>query len=133
MANILNPGRGVNMGDGWETARRRVPGNDWVILALGNPGVVEEILVDTCHFKGNYPDSCSIQAAYVKGGTDDQIATQSLFWRELLPNQKLSMDAEHTFTEVNDLGPITHVKLNVYPDGGVSRLRLFGKPVVESK
>jgi allantoicase len=133
MANILNPGRGVNMGDGWETARRRVPGNDWVILALGNPGVVEEILVDTCHFKGNYPDSCSIQAAYVKGGTDDQIATQSLFWRELLPNQKLSMDAEHTFTEVNDLGPITHVKLNVYPDGGVSRLRLFGKPIVESK
>lgn len=133
MANIINPGRGVNMGDGWETARRRVPGNDWVILALGHPGIVEEILVDTYHFKGNYPDSCSIQAAYVKGGTDDQIATQSLFWRELLPAQKLQMHAEHTFAELNDLGPITHVKLNIFPDGGISRLRLFGRPVLESE
>ncbi|MFB9886254.1 allantoicase [Balneatrix alpica] len=124
--NILNPGRGVNMGDGWETARRRTPGNDWVIVALGHVGVVKEVLVDTLHFKGNYPDSCSIQAAYVRGGTDEQIATQSLFWRELLPQQKLQMHQEHHFTEVNDLGPITHVRLNIFPDGGVSRLRLFG-------
>ena len=128
MANILNPGRGINMGDGWETARRRTPGNDWVIIALGHPGVVEQVLVDTAHFKGNYPDSCSIQAAYVKGGTDEQIATQSLFWRELLPNQKLSMDTEHHFSVLEDLGSITHVKLNIYPDGGISRLRLFGRP-----
>jgi len=131
MANILNPGRGINMGDGWETARRRVPGNDWVIVALGHPGTITEVLVDTAHFKGNYPDSCSIQGAYVSGGTDDQIATQSLFWRELLPNQKLSMDAEHSFSELNDLGVITHVKVNIFPDGGISRIRLFGKPSQE--
>lgn len=128
MGNLLNPGRGVNMGDGWETARRRTPGNDWVIIALGHPGEIERIVVDTLHFKGNYPDSCSIQAAHVKGGTDSQIETQSLFWRELLPGQKLSMHQEHEFVEqIRPLGPITHVRLNVFPDGGVSRLRLFGR------
>ncbi len=130
MGNLLNPGRGVNMGDGWETARRRTPGNDWVIIALGHPGEIERIVVDTLHFKGNYPDSCSIQAAFVKGGTDSQIETQSLFWRELLPSQKLQMHQEHKFAEqIVKLGPITHVRLNVFPDGGVSRLRLFGKLV----
>ncbi|MBK3870587.1 allantoicase [Stutzerimonas balearica] len=128
MSNILNPNRGENMGDGWETARRRTPGNDWVIVALGHPGEIERIVVDTLHFKGNYPDSCTIQAAYVKGGTDSQIETQSLFWRELLPSQKLSMHAEHEFVEqIAKLGPVTHVRLNIFPDGGVSRLRLFGK------
>ncbi|TBU98066.1 allantoicase [Stutzerimonas kirkiae] len=128
MGNLLNPGRGVNMGDGWETARRRTPGNDWVIVALGHPGEIERIVVDTLHFKGNYPDSCSIQGAFVKGGTDAQIETQSLFWRELLPSQKLSMHQEHEFAEqIAALGPITHVRLNIFPDGGVSRLRLFGK------
>lgn len=128
MSNILNPGRGVNMGDGWETARRRTPGNDWVIVALGHPGEIERIVVDTLHFKGNYPDSCSIQAAFVKGGTDEQIETQSLFWKELLPSQKLEMHQEHEFAEqIAALGPVTHVRLNIFPDGGVSRLRLFGK------
>ncbi|CAK2079756.1 allantoicase [Vibrio crassostreae] len=126
-ANILGPGRGENMGDGWETARRRTPGNDWVIVALGHPGNIERIVVDTAHFKGNYPDSCSIQAAYVKGGTDDQVETQSLFWRELLPAQKLQAHEIHEFiSEVNDLGAITHVRANIFPDGGISRLRLFG-------
>lgn len=128
MSNLLNPGRGINMGDGWETARRRTPGNDWVIVALGHPGEIERIVVDTLHFKGNYPDSCSIQAAFVKGGTDNQIETQSLFWRELLPNQKLQMHAEHEYSEqINALGTITHIRVNVFPDGGISRLRLFGK------
>ena len=128
MSNILNPGRGANMGDGWETGRRRTPGNDWVIVALGHAGIVEKIVVDTLHFKGNYPESCNIQAAFVKGGTDSQIATQSLYWRELLPSQKLQMHNEHTFIEqIRELGPITHVRLNIFPDGGVSRLRLFGK------
>ncbi|WP_432698103.1 allantoicase [Marinobacterium sp. YM272] len=128
MGNILNPGRGVNMGDGWETARRRTPGNDWVIVALGHPGEVSRIVVDTLHFKGNYPDSCSIQASYVKGGTDAQIETQSLFWKELLPQQKLEMHQEHEFSsEINDIGAITHIRINIFPDGGISRLRLFGK------
>ncbi len=128
MGNLINPGRGVNMGDGWETARRRRPGYDWVILALGCPGEIDEIEIDTAHFKGNFPDSCDIQAAYVRGGTADQIATQSLFWRSLLPNQKLKADSIQRFKAESEFGVITHVKLNIHPDGGVSRLRLFGKP-----
>jgi allantoicase len=128
MSNILNPGRAESMADGWETARRRTPGNDWVIVALGQPGEIERVVVDTLYFKGNYPDSCSIQAAYVQGGTDSQIETQSLYWRQLLPSQKLHMHQEHEFSEqLVSLGPVTHVRLNIFPDGGVSRLRLFGR------
>lgn len=125
---LMLPGRGMNMGDGWETRRRREPGNDWCVLELGAPGTVEKIEVDTAFFKGNYPDRCSIQAACVTGGTDRSITTQSMFWQTLLPEQKLSMDAVHTFTEeIARLGPITHVRFNIFPDGGVSRLRLWGR------
>ncbi len=128
-SNILAPGRGVNMGDGWETRRRREPGNDWAIIELGHPGSVEAVEVDTAHFKGNFPESCILQAAYVTGGTEQSIITQSMFWKTLLPEQKLSMDAIHRFEgeDVADIGPITHVRLNIIPDGGISRLRLFGK------
>ncbi|MBS0554340.1 MAG: allantoicase, partial [Proteobacteria bacterium] len=82
---LLLPGRGMNMGDGWETRRRREPGNDWCVLELGAPGTVDKIEVDTAFFKGNYPDRCSVQAAYVTGGTDRSITTQSMFWQTLLP------------------------------------------------
>ena len=125
---LLLPGRGMNMGDGWETRRRREPGNDWCVIELGAPGTVERIEVDTAFFKGNYPDRCSVQAAYVTGGTDRSITTQSMFWQTLLPEQKLEMDTIHSFTdELAKLGPITHVRFNIFPDGGVSRLRLWGK------
>jgi allantoicase len=125
--NIIGPGLGVNMGDGWETRRRREPGNDWAILALGRRGRVQRIEIDTAHFRGNYPDRCSVQAADVKGGTDESLVTQAMFWRVLLPEQKMEMDRVHVFErEVADLGPVTHVRLNVVPDGGVSRLRLYG-------
>jgi allantoicase len=127
-ANLLNPGRGVNMGDGWETRRRREPGNDWCIIELGHPGKVEQVILDTAFFKGNYPDRCSLQAALVGAGTADSIVTQSQFWQELLPPQKMSMDKVHEFSEaVQDLGPVSHVRINVFPDGGLSRVRLFGK------
>lgn len=126
--NLILPGRGIDMGDGWETRRRREPGNDWCILALGAPGTIEQIDVDTAHFKGNFPDRCSIQAAFVEGGTDESLVTQSMFWPLLLPEQKLTMDAVHSFADdIASLGPITHVRLNIIPDGGVSRLRLWGK------
>ncbi len=125
--NLIGPGRGMDMGDGWETRRRREPGNDWAILALGRRGRVERIEIDTAHFKGNYPDRCSLQAADVKGGTDESLITQAMFWRVLLPEQKLEMDRAHLFErEVVDLGPITHVRVNLVPDGGLSRLRLYG-------
>ncbi len=127
-SNMLMPGRGVNMGDGWETRRRREPGNDWCVIALGQPGVIEKIEVDTCHFKGNYPDRCSIQAAFVQGGTDSSLITQSMFWPVLLPEQKLNMDLQHYFAaEIAKLGPISHIRYNMHPDGGTSRLRLWGR------
>jgi allantoicase len=126
-SNLLMPGRGVNMGDGWETRRRREPGNDWVIIALARPGTIEKIEVDTAHFKGNYPDRCSLQAACVLGGTDSSLVTQAMFWPVLLGEQKLQMDKQHVFeNKIAALGPVTHVRFNIIPDGGVSRLRLFG-------
>ncbi|ATE60196.1 allantoicase [Thauera sinica] len=125
---LLLPGRGLDMGDGWETRRRREPGNDWCVIELGAPGTVDRIEVDTAFFKGNYPDRCSVQAAHVTGGTDRSITTQSMFWQTLLPEQKLQMDAVHTFTgEIAALGTLTHIRFNIFPDGGVSRLRLWGK------
>ncbi|MCP4765662.1 MAG: allantoicase [Gammaproteobacteria bacterium] len=128
VANLLNPGKGVNMGDGWETRRRREPGNDWCIVELGHAGSIEAIVLDTAFFKGNYPDRCSIQAARVDAGTPQSIITQSQFWSELLAPQKLEMDREHAFNaEVLDIGPVSHVRINLFPDGGLSRVRLLGK------
>ena len=127
-ANLLAPGRGVNMGDGWETRRRREPGNDWCIIELGHVGVIEQAIVDTAHFKGNYPDRCSLQAALVEGGTRDSIITQSMFWPELLAPSKLEMDDVQEFSDaIQTIGSVSHVRLNLIPDGGVSRLRLLGR------
>ncbi|WP_208348516.1 allantoicase [Pseudaestuariivita rosea] len=129
---LLAPGRGINMGDGWETRRRREPGYDWMVIALGARGRIEKALIDTAHFKGNFPDGASLQAADLLSfgdGLTDALVTDSMFWRDLLPRQKLQADFEHRFRdELIDLGPVTHVRFNIYPDGGVSRLRLFGKP-----
>ena len=127
--NMIAPGKGINMGDGWETRRRREPGHDWAVLALAHPGVIDEIIVDTAYFKGNYPDRCYIQAANVPAGTSDEaIAKQAESWLVLLPESKLEMDREHDFKkELADLGTVSHVRLNIIPDGGVSRLRLMGK------
>ncbi|MDH3690889.1 MAG: allantoicase [Gammaproteobacteria bacterium] len=125
--NLIAPGRGINMGDGWETRRRREPGHDWAILALGHVGIVKRIEVDTANFKGNYPDRCSVQAARVTTGDLDTIVGQSTSWDTLLPEQKLQMDRQHFFeTEIQDIGAITHVRFNIFPDGGVSRIRVFG-------
>lgn len=126
MGNLIMPGRGVNMGDGWETKRNRTPGNrDWVILKLAHKGMVERIVVDTCHFKGNYPYSCSIE--YCLNSNDEEVMNDKTEWKILLPQQKLSADKEHEFLkEITKVEMVSHVRLNIFPDGGVSRLRLFG-------
>ncbi|WP_286829043.1 MULTISPECIES: allantoicase [Kordiimonas] len=128
LANIMAPGKGINMGDGWETRRRREPGNDWAIIELGHPGTIEDILVDTAFFKGNFPSHISLQAALVTGGTDESLTVESQFWPELLSKQDLRADDEHPFKPTADLGPVSHVRINIFPDGGISRLRLMGKP-----
>ncbi len=126
---LLSEGRGVTMGDGWETRRRREPGHDWIIVRLATAGLISEIEVDTAHFKGNYPDRCSIQASYVSGNFALDEAEK---WPELMAEQTLSADTIHRFDAkvIQDIGPVNTVRLNIFPDGGVSRLRLFGKAVV---
>jgi len=126
--NLLLPGRGADMGEGWETRRRREPGHDWCVLALGLAGRVRRIEVDTAHFKGNYPDRCSLQAAFAPDAAAASVVAQSQFWNTLLPEVKLGADAIHTFEgECLEVGTITHVRFNLHPDGGVSRLRLWGE------
>jgi allantoicase len=124
---VFLPDRGINMGDGWETRRRRTPGNEWLIAELGQPGTIRRIEIDTSHNKGNYPDRCSVQAARVEQATDASLVPQSMFWRTLLPEQQLQADTVHVFErEVVALGAISHARINLIPDGGVSRVRLFG-------
>lgn len=126
MHNLNLSGRGLNMGDGWETARRRRPGNDWVIVALGRPGTIEEVEIDTAHFKGNYPDRVKLCAVLLDDDSDLQSASKD--WPELLPESKLQMDWQHRFSDaLQDVGVVSHVRMNIFPDGGISRLRLLGK------
>jgi len=128
LENLTAPGRGADMGDGWQTRRRREDGHDWAILELGAPGEVEEVVVDTAHFKGNYPDRCSIQAVRDFEGSPQEMAAAAVAWPILLREAKLSPDSLHSFTgELRRIGRVKFVRLNIYPDGGVSRLRLIGR------
>lgn len=121
--NLIMPGRAVNMSDGWETRRRRGPGNDWSIVKLVAPASISRVEIDTNHFKGNFPDTCSIDAAFVAEGASIDGAA----WRPLLARTKLSAHTRHFFEpELEDAGRVSHVRLSVYPDGGVSRLRVWG-------
>jgi allantoicase len=124
--NLIMPGRGVNMGDGWETKRKRnLPGNDWVIVQLGALGKVRRVVVDTCHFKGNFPDRCSIEGINAPGAKAKDLETDA-GWTTLLAETKLQGHHIHDFVgELQAKGPVTHVRLKIFPDGGVSRLRVF--------
>jgi allantoicase len=121
--NLIMPGRAANMGDGWETRRRRGPGHDWCIILLGRRALLRRVEVDTGHFKGNYPESCSLEASDVgAGGLDPGAAS----WSELVPRTKLAADQRRLFELDPRTRACTHVRFNIFPDGGVSRLRLFG-------
>ncbi len=127
MSNLIAPGNAVNMGDGWETRRRREPGNDWVILALGHPGTIRRVEVDTSFFKGNYPARCSLHGALLGDRPDSAISAEAPYWREILPPSELGPNRLHTFDqEVMDADTVSHVRFDIFPDGGVSRLRLLG-------
>lgn len=128
--NLINPGRGINMGDGWETKRRRAPGFDWCILALGQAGSIEKIEIDTAHFKGNYPAEVSVQAIYIEDATDPQLIPQSMFWPFLLEAKTMQMDHIHCYAnEILTQNKVSHIRVNMIPDGGISRIRLWGKIV----
>ncbi|MDQ3193800.1 MAG: allantoicase [Bacteroidota bacterium] len=126
--NLISPGRSKYMGDGWETKRKRYSGYDWTILKLAAAGEIKKIIVDTNFFKGNFPDSCSIDACHKPEISDDTLIRPDIEWKELLTKTKLKGDCENTFeNEIEKIGKVTHVRLNIFPDGGVSRLRLYGK------
>ncbi len=121
--NLIMSGIAQDMSDGWESQRRRGPGHDWCIVKLGAKGTITRVEIDTSHFKGNYPESCTLEGGISKDGDLNNID-----WSELLPMSKLQSHARHTFAEeLAGLGDITHVRFNIFPDGGVSRLRLFGR------
>lgn len=156
------PERGANMGDGWETKRRRAIGdvtvdrdNDWYILQLAAKGSIQKILVDTCHFKGNYPDAFAIEGAVLTDAqaadiemlkadahadaltrsnrTEPTDSSADIDWQPIIGRTKLYEDREHTFKEelVSGATAFTHVRIKMYPDGGISRLRLWGFPQVD--
>jgi allantoicase len=114
--NLILPGRSTHMADGWETRRRRGPGNDWTIVRLARRGVVERVELDTDHFKGNAPGSAMLE--YRDGDSGD--------WHPLVKESPIQPHSWHHF-QVVEKNPATHVRLNIYPDGGVARLRLFGR------
>ena len=170
-SNLIRPTLGVDMGDGWETARhpqrpavvtkdpvtglQDTPLMDWAVLKLGMGGVVaqtggddskggvERIIIDTRHFKGNFPESVSIDACCCSNISDDEVcasasadksSNNAVEWFPLLKRTALSADAEHEFLRdnkmvVNGSRGVTHVRVSIYPDGGLSRVRIYGEPL----
>lgn len=125
--NLIMPGRAVNMSDGWETKRRRGPGHDWTIIRLGTSGRIRRLEIDTSYFKGNFPESCSLEAcSAVAGVSTEALAEPAFAWKPVLPRTKLQAHTRHHLDEVIDAGAVSHVRFNIFPDGGVSRLRLYG-------
>jgi allantoicase len=145
--NLINPGAPAftphtfghkgQLYDGWETRRRRgrsadsglLPGadeHDWVIVRLGAPGVVHAVVVDTAHFTGNFPSACSVEACWA-GGYPDLAALESARWVEIVARSPLTGDAQRTFEiPASSRRRYSHVRLRIFPDGGVARLRVHG-------
>lgn len=123
--NLIMPGRGINMADGWETRRRRDPGPDWIIVKLAVAGDLRKLILDTAHFKGNFPDTFTLEAT---NGSDEEVLSGKTRWHEVVAKTKLFADREHLFIDQINSGDaiFSHIRLNIFPDGGVSRLRLFG-------
>ena len=125
--NLILPGRSTGMHDGWETRRRRGPGHDWCVVRLGAPGTIRRVEVDTAHFKGNFPESCSLEVCSAGRDVTDSSELAALSWKEILSRTMLRADSLHAYkNEIQNAGAATHARFHIYPDGGVARLRLFG-------
>ena len=137
--NLINPweaafdpsdfGHKGKVYDGWETRRRREPGHDWAIVRLGAPGVVRGVVVDTAWFKGNYPPFISVEASSLEGypSLDEHLEAE---WTPLVARSDCRGDAKNYY-EVQDERCWTHVRLRIYPDGGVARFRVHGEALVD--
>jgi len=129
--NILAPGKAKNMGDGWETRRRRGKGFDWLILNSLDGKEIDKIEISTHHFKGNFPSHCSLQVAYLPNSKNSkQIVKSSTKWKYLLKDAKLSANKVHVFkNNLMKKDKINFIKINIFPDGGISRFRIYGKSI----
>jgi allantoicase len=127
--NILAPGKAKNMGDGWETRRRRDKGFDWLILNSINGEMIDKIEISTHHFKGNFPSHCSLQATYIPTKkSSSSIVSSSNKWKTLMNKTTLKANKTHTFKNtLMKKDKINFIKINIFPDGGISRFRIFGK------
>lgn len=131
-SNLILPGRGKDMGDGWETKRSRMKGhNDWAIIKLGASGYLEHVEIDTAHFKGNFPESCEIHATYANDDSQvNVLGSEDASWTLILPRTRLGPHRQHYF-QLDDVEgkKYTHIKVTIYPDGGIKRVRVIGKKV----
>ncbi|HXW04715.1 MAG TPA: allantoicase [Vicinamibacterales bacterium] len=125
--NMLRSDPAPHMADGWETRRRRGPGHDWAVIRLGVEGTIRRVEVDTAHFKGNYPDRCSVEAGCLESPYGAPEDVGPIRWVPVVTEAPLRADYQHVFErEVWPDVVATHVRLNIFPDGGVSRFRVFG-------
>jgi allantoicase len=126
--NLILPGRSTHMGDGWETKRRRGPGHEWTIVRLARRGMISRVELDTDHYKGNAPGACMLEYCDI-GANADPLSFDSVTakWQSLVEETPLQPHTRHAFDTSSD--PATHVRLNIYPDGGVARLRVFGRTI----
>jgi len=129
--NVLSPGSGFNMGDGWETRRSRGKNFDWIIIKFGMPGIIKKLEIDTHHFKGNYPDSLTVQSALIKDKLKSKkILNNSKKWKLLLGNTKLKPHKKHSYkSKTFSKNKVNCLRINIFPDGGISRIRAIGKVV----
>jgi allantoicase len=124
--NLILPGRGKDMGDGWETARSRTKGHvDWAIIRLGASALIQSLIIDTAFFRGNFPQAAKLDA--IEWKDDGEPGADAQGWTEVLEPSKCGPDQEHTFACMIQDKPFTHVKLTIIPDGGVKRLRVLAK------
>jgi len=139
--NLIKPGAPVFLAekftargkwmDGWESRRRRSPGHDWCVVALGVRGRIRGIVVDTRYFTGNFPSHCSLEALdATRVLRSREYGAEGAPWTPLLPRAELGGDRLQTFA-VQDDRPWTHVRLNIFPDGGIARLRVHGHAAVD--
>ncbi|MBA3538256.1 MAG: allantoicase [Deltaproteobacteria bacterium] len=125
--NLIKPGPPFNMSDGWETRRRRGPGNDWAIVRLAAAGMVEKVEIDTTHFKGNAPGRCRLEGVNAPGVPADQLTG----WRTLVESP-LQPHTRHVFDgALRRVGELTHLRLSVFPCGGIARLRAWGNLAID--